>query len=223
MTQVASSAARRRRRRGGRRIGRWVLAGLAVVLLVAMGFGTTVVSPEEASRAAQQGVDPATFAEENYESVAAGITERAVALPEVATAIEQDQQAAAKKYAVGDGPTATYSVRFSGTAGRVDSETGQLPIKVDGVPGGLEVAVQTGPALLGTALRDATGEVTFPMFTNQLGYQSAGDELNQQMKRRVLADLDPASLAGTEVTVVGAFQSVNPEVLLVMPVKIEET
>ena len=217
------AAAARPRHAAKRHTGRWVIAGLVVVLLVAMGFGTKFVTPLEASKASSTGVDPATFAKDNYDEIAGKISDRATPLPEVATAMSQDQTAAAKKYAVGSGPSATYSVKFTGTAGKADPETGYLPVTVDGMPDGVGVSVQTGPALLGTALRDASGEVTFPMFTNQLDYQSAGDELNKQMKQKVLSKVDSAALSGSKITVVGAFQPVNPDVLLVMPVSIEES
>ncbi|QDP96656.1 DUF2291 domain-containing protein [Microlunatus elymi] len=216
------AAPARPRHKPKRHTHRWVITGLVVVLVIAMGFGTTVVTPLEASKASSSGVDPATFARDNYDEIAGKITDRAKPLGEVATAIDQDQNAAAKKYAVGTGPSATYSVKFTGTAGKADPETGYLPVTVDGMPDGVGVSVQTGPALLGTALRDATGEVTFPMFTNQLDYQSAGDELNKQLKAKTLKGLDAAGLAGKQVSVVGAFQPINPDVLLVMPVSIKE-
>ena len=42
--------------------------------------------------------------------------------------------------------------------------------------------MQTGPAINGTDLRDAPGEIKFGQFTNQIEYQNAGAALNNAMK-----------------------------------------
>lgn len=204
------------------RIGSWITAGVIVVLLVAMGLGTKVISADEVSQASGNGLDPVAFAKDSYSSVVVdGITDRATEVSEVAQALSTDPAAAAEDFAVGSGPTATYSVTATGIAGERDPKTGYLQINVEGLPDGVSVAMQTGPALLGTALRDATGKATFEMFTNQLDFQSAGDQLNAQMKEQLLDKTDLDALSGKEITVVGAFQPVNPNFLLMTPVSIE--
>ena len=70
--------------------------------------------------------------------------------------------------------------------------------------------MQVGPAINGTALRDASGLVDFNDFVNQVEYADAATALNDAMKAELLADLDPASLAGKKVTVVGAIAPLNP-------------
>ena len=80
--------------------------------------------------------------------------------------------------------------------------------------------MQTGPAINGTDLRDATGEIKFGDFKNQIEYQNAGAAINNAMKAAVLAGIDTASLAGKTVTVTGAFTLVNPKNWLVTPVEI---
>ena len=52
---------------------------------------------------------------------------------------------------------------------------------------GIRVRVQTGPAINGTDVRDATGTVEFGQFKNQIEYQDAGSALNDQVKAQVLA------------------------------------
>ncbi|MCS4276851.1 putative lipoprotein [Mycetocola sp. BIGb0189] len=203
------------------RRGTWILTGSVVVLIGLMALGTRVISTADVAAATADGIDPGTYASEHYRDVVVeGITERAVTLAEVAQALAEDPVAAAKKYAIGEGPTATYSVTVTGVAGE-RAANGQLPLTVEGLPEGTTVAVQTGPALMGTALRDATGEIGFAMFTNQLDFQSVGDKLNQQMKTELLDKTDPAGLPGKTVTVTGAFQPLNPSFLLITPVAIE--
>lgn len=202
--------------------GAWITSGVIVVLLVAMGtLGTKVINENDVAAATASGLDPQTFVTESYDDViVAGITERAEDVVTVAEALQADPAQAAKDFAVGSGPTATYSVKLTGIAGEL-APSGYLPITVEGMPEGVGVSVQTGPALLGTALRDATGKATFEMFTNQLDFQGVGDKLNAQMKTELLDKLDIKSLSGQEITVVGAFQPLNPKLLLVMPVSIE--
>ena len=88
-------------------------------------------------------------------------------------------------------------------------------------PTDVKIRVQTGPAINGTELRDATGTVQFGQFTNQIEYQNAGSALNNEMKQSVLAAIDTNALAGKTVNVVGAFRLINPKSWLVTPVRLE--
>ncbi|GAB2510265.1 DUF2291 family protein [Paramicrobacterium agarici] len=202
----------------------WIIAAIAVITVVAMGtIGTTYLTPDEAAEASSSGNDPKVFAEENYESlIVAGITENAVELPKVAQALADDPAAAAEEYGVGDGPSPTYSVSFTGVVSEYDAEAGNLLVDVEGMPDESQAAIQTGnPGIIGTALRDATGEVSFSMFTNQLDYQEVGAVFNQMMKESVLDPIDVESLVGKTVTVTGATAPLNPQLIVVTPVSLE--
>ena len=69
--------------------------------------------------------------------------------------------------------------------------------------------------------RDATGEIQFGAFKNQIEYQNAGAGINNAMKKEVLAAIDPSALTGKTVSVVGAFTLVNPKNWLVTPVELK--
>jgi predicted lipoprotein len=88
---------------------------------------------------------------------------------------------------------------------------------VAGVPADLLIRVQTGPAINGTDLRDATGTITFGQFTNQIAYQNAASALNDQLKQKVLSKIGTSKLTGKTISVVGAFQLINPKGWLVTP------
>jgi predicted lipoprotein len=88
---------------------------------------------------------------------------------------------------------------------------------VAGVPSDLLIRVQTGPAINGTDLRDATGTISFGQFSNQIAYQNAGSALNDKLKQQVLSKIGTASLTGKTISVVGAFQLINPKGWLVTP------
>ena len=196
--------------------GIWI--GAIVVLLVLMALDTKVVSLDSTAGAPVGAFSPTSWAKENFPKVQAGIDKRAVDAATLAAAIKANPTGAEKKYGVAGGTGPEFTVKFTGVAGKPDS--GIYPVKVDGVPKSLLIRVQTGPAINGTDLRDATGTITFGQFTNQIDYQNAGSALNNLLKKQVLAKVDTAHLTGKTISVVGAFQLINPDAWLVTPSKL---
>lgn len=198
-----------------------VAAALAVVLLVAMGLDTTWYPVGKAIPGEKQKFDAAAWAQEQYDAtVVPAVTDGAVDLGTLVPLLQQDADAAGEQYGSRDGSSPyTYPVSFQGTAGK--PEGGLLPITVPGLPKGVRVSVQVGPAINGTALRDVSGTVKFNDFVNQVEYSDAALALNKLMKATVLADVDRSALAGTQVTVVGATAPLNPELITVTPVSLE--
>jgi len=204
--------------------GRIIAAGAAMVLLILMFFGTKIVTGSEATGVAPGTFSPQSFAQEKYEAeIAPDIIDRATDVATVSNALRADPAAAAKDYGVVTGSSpAVYSVKLTGVAGQPDAN-GMLPVKVEGVAEDVKVLIQMGPAVNGTAIRDATGKVDFAQFKNQIEYQNVGAELNNQVKKTVLANVDKASLVGKTVAVTGAFQPINPAAYIITPVKIDVT
>jgi len=202
---------------------RLITAGIVLVVLVLMFFSTKILTGKDATGAAPGTFSPQSYAQEKFSSeIAPDIIKRAADLAVVQKAIAADPDAAAKKYGVVSGSSpAVYSVKFTGTAGEL-GPNGQMPVTVPGVPSDIKVLVQMGPAINGTSVRDATGKVQFSEFKNQIDYQNVGAELNKQVKDKVLANVDPASLAGKKVAAVGAFTLINPSAYIITPVQIEE-
>lgn len=202
--------------------GRLILGGTALILLLLMFFSTKIVSTSDTSAAATGTFSPESFAQEKFESeIAPAIVDRAEDVAVVSKALKADPAAAAKQYGVVSGTSpAVYSVTLTGTAGQPDAN-GLLPVQVEGVPSDIKVLVQIGPAVNGTAIRDATGKVDFAQFKNQIEYQNVGAELNNQVKKLVLENVDKSNLAGKTVSVTGAFQPINPAAYIITPVKIE--
>lgn len=198
---------------------RLVLVAAGLVLLVAMALDTKIVkigSPADVQPGAFSAAD---FGKSEFPKVQSAIEKRAVDAATIASAIAKDQTAAGKQYGVEAGVGPEISVKFTGVAGK--SESGVYVIQVDGVPSTLVVRVQTGPAINGTDLRDATGTIAFGQFVNQIDYQNAGSALNKEMKKQVLSKVDAANLTGKEISVVGAFKLINPNSWLVTPVKLD--
>lgn len=199
---------------------RVIIAAAVVVVLVLLALGTKVVSNNSSIAKGDAGFSALTYGKTEFPKVQKQIEERAVPAETLAAAIAQDQTAAGKKYGVPGTTGPVMSVSLTGVVSG-KAEDGVYPVTVPGVPSKLVIRVQTGPAINGTDLRDATGKITFGQFTNQIDYQNAGSALNQQMKKDVLSTVDTAHLQGKTIDLVGAFTLVNPEGWLITPAKLD--
>lgn len=202
-------------------VKRLVLIAIAVVLLVAMGLDTKIVSSSSTEAAPEKAFDPAAWGKKTFPKVQQDIAKKAVAAPTLAKAVKKNPTAAGKKYGVesGAGAGPEVSLEFTGTVGK--GTQGIYEVSVPGVPKGILIRIQTGPAITGTDLRDAPGNIAFGQFRNQIDYQNAGSALNQQLKKQVLSKVDTSHLTGKKVHVVGAFQLINPDAWLITPAKLE--
>ncbi|MBV2143050.1 DUF2291 domain-containing protein [Falsochrobactrum sp. TDYN1] len=190
----------------------------AVVVIGAIGFDTTVVRIGSEADVRQQVFSPEAYGAEEFPKVKADVERRAVDAVEVGTAVAADKGAAGKKYGVGD-VNPVIPVKFTGVV--EERKSNYNIVKVDGFPEGMTIRVQTGPAVNGTDLRDATGTIEFGQFKNQIEYQNAGSALNNEMKKQILEGVPVDNLVGQTVSVVGVFKLVNPKNWLVTPVGFE--
>ena len=198
---------------------RWmIIAAGVLVVLGAMILDTKVVVIGSAEDSRKAAFSPEAFGKAEFPNVQAGVEQRAVDAPTLAAAIAKDKAAAEKQYGVPANVGTEFSVKFSGVVG--EGKSGIYTIEVADVPDALVVRVQTGPAINGTDLRDATGAITFGQFTNQIEYQNAGSALNNEMKKQVLSAIDNTQLTGKTISVVGVFKLINPKGWLVAPVKL---
>ncbi|MGP5309127.1 DUF2291 family protein [Vreelandella alkaliphila] len=192
-------------------------AGAFVLILFAlMVFDTKVVNLTELESAV--GFSPQQFAQENFPDVQAYIEANAVSAPVLASEVLQDASGAGDKYGIAAGIGHIVPVSLMGTA--VESRAGVYTIEVADVPSEIEIRVQTGPAINGTTLRDTTGDIQFGDFTNQIEYQDVGAALNDEMKKKVLADILERDLTGKTLEIVGSFTMINPKNWLITPVSI---
>jgi predicted lipoprotein len=191
---------------------------VAVAMLVGIALDTTVVAVGSEQDARVQAFSPQTFGEAEFPRIQGLIEERAVGAPELAQAIAADPAKAAADHGVMSNGTPVFAVTLSGVAG--DARSGVYDVVVEGLDE-IRVRVQTGPAINGTDVRDATGTIEFGQFRNQIEYQDAGSALNNQVKAQVLAGIDTATLTGKTLTVTGVFRLVNPASWLVTPVRMQ--
>jgi predicted lipoprotein len=117
-------------------------------------------------------------------------------------------------------------VKATGTVTAIDrrSRVGLARLRVASGPVG-EVAIQIGPVIRGTALRDATSFIRFNDFANQFEFAAVSNALHERVLRDVVGRLDLDALTGTPVTVLGAttLQAGTPAdaVLDIVPIQLQ--
>ena len=208
-------------RPSGRPLRKIVPIAVAAIVLIAMALDTKVVPIGSSLDMRTVAFSPEAYGKKEFPRIQTAIEQAAVDAKELAEAIAQDKSAAAEKYGKPGSVGPMFPVKFSGVVGTGTS--GIFKVAVDGLPEGIGVRVQTGPAISGTEVRDATGTVSFDQFTNQIEYQDAGSALNNEIKDQVLASLNRDELPGKTIEVVGVFQLINPANWLVTPVRLKVT
>jgi len=229
MTELTSPTQPARKPQDRRKIQRRIalLAGvilLAILLVLKPPFvirplpGRGPAGAQPAQSAAARFVDPIWATK-----VLPTIQEKAQDIAKILPEIRADPNSAGQKYGRREA-TNPYNYMVKGT-GKVtemhtESQAGTATIEIPGL--GEKVALQIGPVVRGTALRDATGAVSFNQFTNQLDYADVSKEMNARALKAAFANVGPNSIAGKTLTFFGAFSfdphSKSP--ILVTPVKI---
>jgi predicted lipoprotein len=190
-----------------------------VALIAAMAWSTKIVKIGSDADVQPNVFSPEAFGAAEFPKIQAAVEARAVSAVTLAAEIAKDKAAAAKAYGVEASIGPEISVKFTGVVGT--GQSGVYFVQVEGVPENLRIRVQTGPAINGTDLRDATGTISFGQFVNQIEYQNAGSAINKEMKKQILAKIDNSALTGKTVSVVGVFKLVNPNAWLVTPVRLD--
>ena len=113
-------------------------------------------------------------------------------------------------------------MRLEGVVVEANTESRAATIGVDTTgKGKTDAIVQIGPAMRGTAIRDALDFVSFNDFTNQIDFARYGKAFNLYVNREILEKLPRDSLVGRKVTVLGAYPFSSPaDTPLVTPVEI---
>ncbi len=193
-----------------------IIGVLGVALVAAMAYDTRIVTIGGEQDVRADVFSPETYGAEAFPEIRASVESRAVDAAQLSAELAADKAAATERYGVSGGTGPVFPVRFTGVVG--DGRSGVYNVTVSGMPAETTVRVQTGPAVNGTDLRDATGTIAFGQFKNQIEYQNAGAAINDQMKRDVLAAIDNSALTGRTITVTGVFRLINPKNWLVTPV-----
>jgi predicted lipoprotein len=161
---------------------------IAPVALVAILRPWTVV-PLEGNKPAV--FAPETFAASTWPRLVREASENATDVAEIVMA---------------DGsPTKARFVKGTGVVEGVDrqSRVGVMRVQVKGSRP-VKIAMQIGPVIRGTALRDASSFIHFSDFTNQFEYAGAANALNDYALRTIIAPLPIDTLQGRTIVFTGA-------------------
>ncbi len=186
---------------------------VAFVLAAALPGCKIIKTPtpeEKAAEAAKGAFDPAAKVDAIWQSqVLPDIDKRAGDLETVLQAIESNPDDAGAKYGNPRKQSSspwTYAVKLSGKIVAADtaSRAATLDVDVDG-DGKADAKVQIGPAIRGTALRDALGFLDFNEFRNQIEWAQFGKAFNEKANSSFLSALPRNELIGKTINVTGAF------------------
>ena len=208
-------------RRTGSHIRKFVLPTVVALLLLAMALDTKVVAIGSKQDMRSDTFSAQAYGEKEFTRIQSEIEKSAVDAKLLSAAIVKDAVSAGEQYGKPGSVGPIFPIRFSGVVG--EGSSGIFAVTGGDLPKGISIRVQTGPAINGTEVRDATGTVSFGQFTNQIEYQDAGSALNNEVKAHVLAGLDRNKLSGKTVEVVGVFELINPTGWLVTPVRLTVT
>lgn len=198
------------------RRGLIISVAIAAALLAGIALDTKIVRVGSDADVRQQAFSPDTYGQTEFPRIAEFVMGRAGPAPDVAAAVAANKDEAIATYGTPSTTGAIMSVTVSGVAG--EPKAGIYPLTVAGMPDGVAVRVQTGPAINGTDLRDAPGDIAFGSFKNQIEYQNAGSGINRAMKAAILDPIDTSNLTGKTIEVTGAFRMINPKNWLITPV-----
>jgi predicted lipoprotein len=165
--------------------------------------------------------DAATYVEENWSgSILPALRNGAV---DIGTILENLRGLEEERLA--ELASAVRIVEGRGRVMSLDDASRARLLRVDAPPydGNEDYALQIGPVIRGTALRDAVPSISFNQFVNQLEYANVARSLNERLVDSVLNDLDPEALVGSEITFVGVLPLRNPDVLMITPIEIRRT
>jgi predicted lipoprotein len=228
MDDPKTSPGARTQRKSNRRI---VLLGLLILLAVFLTLKPPFVVRPLTDRSTGPGAGAkngqhaaAGFVEPIWASkVVPMIEDKAQDLAKILPEIRADPETAGQKYGRREATNPyNYMVKATGKVTEIhnESQAGTATVEIPGL--NEKIALQIGPVVRGTALRDATGIVSFNQFSNQLDYADVSKEMNLRALKRAFATVDPPSLAGKTVTFFGTFtfdpHSKSP--ILITPVKI---
>lgn len=176
--------------------------------------------------------DPVEYVDSIWEATfIPAYLEESFEIAPVLSLLMSDQTEARQKYGLtldSGEKMPVYKVRGNAKVLEYDdsSRNGKLILDLCPYDGQADIALQIGPVIKDTALRDSVSFISFTNVGNQLHFANLADELNNRMKLKVIEPLDLQTIEGKLICFYGAIK-VNEDqtldTLQVTPVKIEVT
>ena len=222
-----------------------VIIIIAIFLLfLAVRFGFTVVSIEEANQTVQdEAFDPVAYVESIWASkIVPTFEENVVELSSIFTEMQPDADgiapkedliAVAEKYGlITLGEAHVYMVKGSGKIVNVNTESslGTAEVALDGYNGPIKAMLYIGTRIPSdeSSVRDAVGFISFGDFKEQTEYGKVASQINKHVIENVLNVVDRDNLIGKTVSFEGAFTirtfnlvQIDVNEILIVPIEIE--
>ncbi len=155
--------------------------------------------------------------------------EHSVSFRTLVDALLSDRAAAIEQYALARESGEPYYVfKVNGTAIVVEyddtSRNGVLRVDLEPADGTVDLTLQVGPVIRGTAIRDSAEFIRFTDIGNQLQFAELANKLNERMRRDSVDSIDLAALVGGKISFLGVFRlgaSESLEEIVVTPVRID--
>jgi predicted lipoprotein len=140
-------------------------------------------------------------------------------------ALAADPATAEKQYGTQAADGGPYSFMIKGSGKVLEAGADGLAVDLAPPDGKADVTINTGPVILGTALRDAVGFIKFGDFTNQVDYAQVSTEMKNEVKTTVLASFDATKAVGKTVDFEGALAlsdttSITAASIVIVPVRL---
>jgi predicted lipoprotein len=150
---------------------------------------------------------------------------RAVSAQQLIAALAASPAKACRQYGAVAAQDSSCAFMIKGT-GRITNVThspagGTLTVAL--APAGGQrrsVTIETGPAFLGTAVRDAAGFIKFAQFTNQVDYADVAIALNAKVRTDVIGHTSFTAWRGRAVSFTGAAEGITPGNVVITPVQL---
>jgi predicted lipoprotein len=194
---------------------------ILLFLVLAVRFGFTVVSIEEAEQAVQsEAFDPVAYVDGIWESeLLPTFNDQVVELANILSEMAPDASGTAPKENLIDvankyglitvGEAHVYMVEGSGKIVSVNAETslGTAEVEIEGYQGPIKAQLYIGTRIPSddTSVRDAVGFIEFGDFKEQTEYGKAATEINKRVLSTVLDGIDSEDLVGKTISFKGAF------------------
>ena len=204
-----------------------LLSGCVIVRHDAQDGESNLRTPDSL---ANRSYNSEAFAEEVWQAeLMPYIKENAVDMKTLLDALELDADKARADYGSrSKGALNAEAFVVKGTATivevRNDTSSGTLVLDIDS-DGAADCAVQIGPVIKTTALRDCAPFIKFDMFADQMEFAGVNRALNAIVMRDVVGDADFSAWTGKTLSFMGAFndsESVNGP-MMIIPVVLDAT
>lgn len=148
---------------------------------------------------------------------------RAVSAQQLVAALTASPAKACRQYGTvaAQGSSCAFMIKGTGRITKVTHSPAGGTLTVALTPAGGQqrsVTIDTGPAFLGTAVRDAVGFIKFAQFTNQVDYADVAIALNAKVRTDVIGHTSFTAWRGREISFTGAAEGITAGSVVLTPV-----